>query len=255
MRERLVPEQVVARGPGRVNLIGEHTDYNDGLALPFAIERGVTVTAEPLARRRIEVARALDLGEHDEFALDDAGARATGWRAFVRGMVAELQAAGYDARGRAGSRSTGDLPQGSGLSSSAALEAALCLALLGARRRGRARRPRELAQAVLARRERLGRRRDRAARPARVAVSRSPATRCGSTSLARGRAGPARARRLAARHARLRRRATPRRLGLQRAPRRVPRGLRGARHRLAARRARGRPRRACRTRCAAAPAT
>ena len=41
-------ERVRARGPGRVNLIGEHTDYNDGLALPFAIERGVTVTAEPI---------------------------------------------------------------------------------------------------------------------------------------------------------------------------------------------------------------
>ena len=57
-----------ARGPGRVNLIGEHTDYNDGLALPFAIDRGVTVTAEPLGGDRIQ-ARALDLGEQDEFAL------------------------------------------------------------------------------------------------------------------------------------------------------------------------------------------
>ena len=51
---------VRARGPGRVNLIGEHTDYNDGLAMPFAIERGVTVTAKPSTR--FEVA-ALDLGE------------------------------------------------------------------------------------------------------------------------------------------------------------------------------------------------
>ena len=50
--------RVVARGPGRVNLIGEHTDYNDGLALPFAIDRGVTVTAEPLRRRPDRGARA-----------------------------------------------------------------------------------------------------------------------------------------------------------------------------------------------------
>ena len=63
-----------ARGPGRVNLIGEHTDYNDGLALPFAIDRGVTVTAEPLPGERV-VARALDLGEEDEFALAAPGAR------------------------------------------------------------------------------------------------------------------------------------------------------------------------------------
>ena len=116
-----------ARGPGRVNLIGEHTDYNDGLALPFAIDRGVTVTAEPLAGDRIQ-ARALDLGEDDEFALA-APERTDGWRAFVRGTVAELTAAGYALRP---CRLTieSDLEQGAGLSSSAALETALCLALL-----------------------------------------------------------------------------------------------------------------------------
>jgi galactokinase len=116
-----------ARGPGRVNLIGEHTDYNDGLALPFAIDRGVTVTAEPRDGDRIE-ARAVDLGEHDEFALA-APERAEGWRAFVRGAVAELRAAGHELRP---CRLTieSDLEQGVGLSSSAAMETALCLALL-----------------------------------------------------------------------------------------------------------------------------
>jgi galactokinase len=127
-----MPERVVARGPGRVNLIGEHTDYNDGLALPFAIDRGVTVTAEAtdersLAGRGHVEALATDLGERDEFDLA-APAPAEGWRAFVRGTVAELQAAGHAVRP---CRLTieGDLPHGSGLSSSAALEAALCLAL------------------------------------------------------------------------------------------------------------------------------
>ena len=120
-------EAVRARGPGRVNLIGEHTDYNDGLALPFAIDRGVTVTAEPRPGDRIE-ARALDLGESDEFALAEPE-RAVGWRAFVRGAVAELSAAGYALRP---CRLTieSDLQQGAGLSSSAAMETALCLALL-----------------------------------------------------------------------------------------------------------------------------
>jgi galactokinase len=120
-------ERVQARGPGRVNLIGEHTDYNGGLALPFAIARGVTVTAEPAGGDRIEAA-ALDLGEQDAFPLA-APERAPGWRAFVRGMVAELAAADYALRP---CRLTieGDLERGTGLSSSAALEAALALALL-----------------------------------------------------------------------------------------------------------------------------
>jgi galactokinase len=119
-------DAVRARGPGRVNLIGEHTDYNDGLALPFAIDRGVTVTAEPITGTRFE-ARALDLGEEDAFERPEP---AEGWRAFVRGAVAELQAAGHELRPV---RLTieSDLEQGAGLSSSAALETALCLALLG----------------------------------------------------------------------------------------------------------------------------
>src|SRR3954470_14985024 len=59
--------RVRARGPGRVNLIGEHTDYNGGLALPFAIARGVTVSAEAAGGDSITV-EALDLGESDEFS-------------------------------------------------------------------------------------------------------------------------------------------------------------------------------------------
>jgi galactokinase len=117
---------VRAFGPGRVNLIGEHTDYDDGLALPFAIERGVTVEATPIDGDHIE-AHARDLGEDDSFPLD-APPRNHGWRAFVRGTVAELRAAGHDVQA-CRLEIEGDVPLGSGLSSSAALEAALCLAL------------------------------------------------------------------------------------------------------------------------------
>jgi len=116
-----------AFGPGRVNLIGEHTDYNGGLALPFAIDLGVTVEAEPLRGGEIRAA-ARDLGESDAFAPVAPGG-ANGWRAFVRGTVAELRAAGVEIGG-ARLAIAGDLPRGSGLSSSAALETALCLALL-----------------------------------------------------------------------------------------------------------------------------
>lgn len=106
-----------------MNLIGEHTDYNGGLALPFAIARGVTVTAERLAGEVVEV-EASDLGERDAFAL--AGIeRAPGWRAFARGLVAELRpASGMRLRIES------DLPRGAGLSSSAALGTALALAIL-----------------------------------------------------------------------------------------------------------------------------
>jgi galactokinase len=119
---------VTAFGPGRVNLIGEHTDYNGGLSLPFAIADGVTVTATALDGDRIE-AIAHDLGEADDFPLADPQ-RVDGWRAFVRGVAAELAADGRPVPA-ARLEITGTLARGSGLSSSAALEVALCLALLG----------------------------------------------------------------------------------------------------------------------------
>jgi galactokinase len=127
-------KHVVAFAPGRVNLIGEHTDYNQGLALPFAIAEGVTVHATATAStpgspaaERIQ-AHARDLREHDEFPLAHP-TPVPGWRAFVRGVVAELVRAGHPLVG-ARLEISGDLPQGAGLSSSAALEVALCLALL-----------------------------------------------------------------------------------------------------------------------------
>jgi galactokinase len=119
---------LAAFGPGRVNLIGEHTDYNDGLCLPFAIARGVTVSAERLPGGRME-AHAADLGEDDAFEAASPPRDGQGWRAFVRGVVSELGAAGH-AAGGARLRIAGDLPRGSGLSSSAALSTALALALL-----------------------------------------------------------------------------------------------------------------------------
>ncbi len=118
---------VTAFAPGRVNLIGEHTDYNEGLALPFAIADGVTVRATALSDRRID-ALAVDLGERESFSLGDVE-RAEGWRAFVRGAAGELARAGVGVAG-AWLEITGTVPRGAGLSSSAALEVALVLALL-----------------------------------------------------------------------------------------------------------------------------
>ena len=124
-------ERVRALAPGRVNLIGEHTDYNDGLCLPFAIERGVTVTAAPLRPGRWIEARALDLGEDDRLSLA-SGVRPSsagdGWRRFVQGAVAELGRHGLEPV-PCRLEISGDVPVGAGLSSSAALSVALCLAL------------------------------------------------------------------------------------------------------------------------------
>jgi galactokinase len=128
-------ERAAAFAPGRVNLIGEHTDYNGGLALPFSIRQGITVRAQRRDEPRI-CARALNLDEQDSFALEDRSRRA-GWRAFLRGTVAELTDAGFPPVGTQ-LEIGGELPRGAGLSSSAALEVALCLALLALRDQGEA---------------------------------------------------------------------------------------------------------------------
>jgi galactokinase len=120
--------ELTAFAPGRVNLIGEHTDYNAGLALPFAIGEGVTVRAQELAMPRVE-AVAVDLGEDDAFSLERVEPT-TGWRAFVRGIAAELVARGYELAG-ARLEISGTVPRGAGLASSAAFAVAIAIALRG----------------------------------------------------------------------------------------------------------------------------
>nr|MBI2913056.1 galactokinase [Chloroflexota bacterium] len=122
------PATLIAEAPGRVNLIGEHTDYNEGHVLPLAIDRTVAVAAslrdDPLVR-----AISLDLGEDDEFALDHTPpAPGGGWRNYVRGVVWALGQAGHALRG-VDLVISGDVPIGAGLSSSAALEVATAGAL------------------------------------------------------------------------------------------------------------------------------
>jgi galactokinase len=123
-----MPSHAAAFAPGRVNLIGEHTDYNEGLALPFALDAGVHVSATATGDRTVN-AHALDLESTDSYELGGESPSPGGWRAFVRGATAELAAAGLPVRG-ATLEISGTIARGSGLSSSAALEVALCLALL-----------------------------------------------------------------------------------------------------------------------------
>ena len=120
-------EQVV-RAPGRVNIIGEHTDYNDGFVLPMAIDRAVWVAVRPRSDHVI----CLYSAEFKEMReLDLTAPRApdaeTGWFAYVQGVVLQLQQAGYPLQGWDGVLCS-DVPVGAGLSSSAALELAVARA-------------------------------------------------------------------------------------------------------------------------------
>jgi galactokinase len=119
---------LIARAPGRVNLIGEHTDYNDGFVLPMAIGGQTLVAARARADDEIRVVAA-DLGRTTSFHLSDiTPSEEEPWSNYVRGVAAALQAQGLAVKG-AGIAIAGDVPQGAGLSSSASLEVATGLAL------------------------------------------------------------------------------------------------------------------------------
>jgi len=108
------------RAPGRVNLIGEHTDYNDGFVMPIAIDRAIWIAARPRADRRV-VLYSLDFDEHASFHLDELTKGDEGWLEYVKGVAWALAEAGYETSGWEGVIG-GDIPVGAGLSSSAALE-------------------------------------------------------------------------------------------------------------------------------------
>lgn len=116
----------VAYAPGRVNLIGEHTDYNDGFVLPCAIDRGTAVAIGDAADAMIAVTSA-DYGEGDSFDPGQAFQAAPGWRTHVRAIAAVFRARGIAIAG-ARIAIAGDVPQGAGLSSSASLGVALAAA-------------------------------------------------------------------------------------------------------------------------------
>jgi galactokinase len=117
--------------PGRVNLIGEHTDYNEGFVLPFGIDRRTVAALAPRAGRQVRVSSAVADGI-TAIDLEDAVPGAVrGWAAYPVGVAWALGQAGADLRGLPGfdAHFASDVPLGAGLSSSAAIESALAVAL------------------------------------------------------------------------------------------------------------------------------
>ena len=118
----------VFRAPGRVNLIGEHTDHNDGFVMPAAINFSTWVTISPLDEHKLSIFSE-NFSEHVEFDLNESNpAPRKHWSDYVIGVAVVLERAGYRLRG-AKLRIRGEVPLGSGLSSSAAIEVATACAL------------------------------------------------------------------------------------------------------------------------------
>jgi galactokinase len=123
------PPTLVVHAPGRVNLLGEHTDYNEGFVLPMALHLGTWIALRPRSDGRV-VLRSLDFADEQAF---DLGAlqRGQGWIEYVKGTAWALQETGAPLRGWDGVL-TGEIPIGAGLASSAALEVAAARAFAAA---------------------------------------------------------------------------------------------------------------------------
>ncbi|MDX1663023.1 MAG: galactokinase [Candidatus Promineifilaceae bacterium] len=119
---------MVVRAPGRVNLIGEHTDYNDGFVMPMAIDRAVWIALRATGGRQVTLT-SLDMGETASFDLDSLQNDQERWIEYVKGVAWALQERGYLLSGWEGVMA-GDVPIGAGLSSSAALEMAAARAFM-----------------------------------------------------------------------------------------------------------------------------
>jgi len=117
---------LVASAPGRVNLIGEHTDYNGGLCLPVALPQRTTVSLV----KRDDQALSLSSAQEDDVWEGSVEDRPDGWAAYVAGVVSMLREAGHDVPGFDASIDS-EVPVGAGLSSSAALECSVATALAG----------------------------------------------------------------------------------------------------------------------------
>ncbi len=117
----------VYASPGRINIIGEHTDYNGGFVLPGAIDKGMVAEIKFNGTDKVR-AFALDLNESSEFGLNEEDAPTEGWAKYIFGVCRELTKKGATIKGF-DTAFAGDVPLGAGMSSSAALESTYAFAL------------------------------------------------------------------------------------------------------------------------------
>ena len=117
----------VYASPGRINLIGEHTDYNNGYVFPGAVEQGIIAEIKPNGTRKVR-AYSIDLKDYTEFSLDDEQGPKASWARYIFGVCREMMALGVPVEGF-NTAFAGDVPLGAGMSSSAALESTFAFGL------------------------------------------------------------------------------------------------------------------------------
>lgn len=113
--------------PGRINLIGEHTDYNGGFVFPGAVDCGIMAEVRPNGTNTV-MCYSIDLKDRVEFKVDDPNGPRASWARYIYGMVQEMRKLGVDVKGF-NTAFAGDVPLGAGMSSSAALESCFAYAL------------------------------------------------------------------------------------------------------------------------------
>lgn len=117
----------VYASPGRINLIGEHTDYNGGFVFPGAVDKGIMAEVRPNGTDTI-MCYSIDLKDRVEFKVDEPQGPHTSWARYIYGIVQEMRKLGVDVKGF-NTAFAGDVPLGAGMSSSAALESCFAFAL------------------------------------------------------------------------------------------------------------------------------
>ncbi len=126
-KERFGTEGTLYASAGRINLIGEHTDYNGGFVFPGAIDKVIMAEIKPNGLRKVRV-YSMDIAEYVEFGLDENDSPVQGWARYVFGICREILKRGGKVNGF-DAVFAGDVPLGAGLSSSAALESCFAFAL------------------------------------------------------------------------------------------------------------------------------